>query len=228
MNEPIKNISLKFSCDADWDAMSFVDGVKHCEHCHKKVYDFTDTKQHEFLMILAENNNNICGRFSTAQMAPKHINLPAWKKWASAAVFLIGINIFSDKADAQNIKPKTTKQNISLKDTDIVVGEPTAFGGRNTPAFDHLPEYPGGPQSFLKFVIKNLHYTKEMINGKVIVSFDVNVNGKLSNFKIIRGLNTFNNNEVIRVLKLSPKWQPATLKGKPVVMNYAVPVNFEK
>jgi hypothetical protein len=93
MEEYIKNIQLKFSCNANWEAMTPDGDGRFCNRCQKKVYDFTDSKAAEFQQILAENNYNVCGRFTMQQMATEPILLPKWKKWLSAALVLIGITL---------------------------------------------------------------------------------------------------------------------------------------
>jgi hypothetical protein len=221
MSEQIKNIRLTFSCPIDWDSMDALNDGRYCSHCHKKVYDFTTAGQQEFLKILAENHNNICGRFRLEQMAPaKHSFLPGWKKLASAAMVFIGINVFNNKVEAQSTKLKITNQNTQAKEADIFVG---GIGSMET-----NPEFPGGYEGFAYFLKKNLHYKKGMVDGRVIVTFNVNKNGNLSDFQIARGLSTLNDNEVIRVLKLSPKWKPGTLNGKPATVGYSIPVSFSK
>jgi hypothetical protein len=217
MGEQIKNISLKFSCNADWDSMKSINGIKYCDHCQKKVYDFTDAKQHEFLKILAENNNNVCGRFLPEQMARKHSSLPAWKKWLSAAMVLVGINVLNNRADAQDVNSQTAKQSTTKIDSNAV------FGG-----VDPIqPRFPGGMSAYKDFLLKNIHYDKGMLNGKVLVYFEVKPDGSLNNLRILRGLSKLNDDEVIRVFKLSPKWVPALLNGKPVSSAYTVPVLFQ-
>ena len=212
----ISNIKLKFACDADWDSMEYVDGVKHCDHCQKKVYDFTDAKPNEFFKILAENNNNLCGRFRADQMAPKHPILPAWKKWVSAALVLIGINILGEKAEAQT-KTKATEVNTPKADSSAVFG-----------IFESEPRFPGGMRAYESFIKNNLHFTKDMISGKVIVNFIVNKDGTLSDFKVLRSPGELNSAEAIRVLKLSPKWAPDLQKGEPQTSSYSVAVIFQK
>lgn len=222
MSEQIKNIRLTFSCPIDWDSMDALNDGRYCSHCHKKVYDFTTAKQQEFLKILAENNNNICGRFRLEQMAPaKHSFFPAWKKWVSAAMLFTGISVFINKVEAQSTKLKITNQNTRAKEADIFVG---GIGS----SMETDPEFPGGYEGFAYFLKKNLHYKKGMVDGKVIATFNVNKNGNLSDFRIARGVSTLNDNEVIRVLKLSPKWKPGTLNGKPAAIAYTIPVSFNK
>jgi hypothetical protein len=225
----IKNVKLKFSCDANWDSMDAAGGAKYCEQCQKKVYDFTDAKQYEFLAILAENNNNVCGRFRPEQMAPVRFALPAWQKLISAAFVLIGINVFNNKTFAQSTKQSTVKQNTSIRELVVgMVGNPSSFNSSTYPLCDNYATFPGGNEALSRFLSKNIHYKNRMVNGKVFIKFDVNKNGALSNFVIERGLSKANNEEVMRAFKLSPKWNPATLKGKPVLSSYTIPVHFEK
>jgi hypothetical protein len=220
MSEPIKNISLKFNCPVDWSRMEPLADGRYCSHCHKKVYDLTNSKQDEFLKLLAENSNNICGRFRKEQMASKHPVLPGWKKWLSAAMVLIGINVFNNKAFAQGAPLKIAHQNTKAKEPEIVVGGV----GPASP----MPEFPGGDAAFAAFLTKNIHYTKNMKNGRVIISFTVSAKGVLTDFKIERSLSPINDNAAINALKLSPKWTPGKLNGKPVDVKYMIPVNFQK
>jgi protein TonB len=218
MSEPIKNISLTFNCPVDWSSMEPLADGKYCAHCYKKVYDLTNSKQDVFLKLLAENNNSICGRFKREQMAPQHIVLPGWKKWLSAALVLVGINIFNNKAYAQGAPLKITNQSVEIKEPDIVVG------GIGTASV--MPEFPGGDEAFIAFLTKNIHYTKTMKNGRVIISFTVSAKGDLEDFKIERSVSTIDDNAAINALKLSPKWKPGTLNGKPIATRYTIPVSF--
>ena len=220
MSQEIKNIRLNFSCDADWEGMGTINGLKHCDQCQKKVYDFTDAKQNEFLKILAENNNKVCGRFSAEQMAPTLPVGPLWKKWASAAMVLLGINIFYQKADAQSLKPHAVKQSLPASKTEMVVGD-------IAPPYDSMPEFPGGMDKFNNFLLKNLHFEKGMKSGRVIISFMINKNGSLSGFKVERSVSLLNDNEAMRVLKLSPDWKPAMANGKAIKTQYMIPIKFE-
>jgi hypothetical protein len=224
VNKEIENIRLKFSCDADWDSMKAIDGIKHCEHCQKKVFDFTDAKQIEFLTVLAENDNNICGRFKKEQITNIKSVFPFWKKTMSAVMVLLGINIFNNKVRAQDLEITNAKQTTPDISKDIITGFVTP--GRWEPIYDKMAEFPGGNKAFTNFLSTNLKFKKGMKFGKAIVSFDIDKNGQLSNYKIIKGVSPLNDSEVLRVLKLSPKWKPATFKGKPVIINYDIPVNF--
>jgi len=89
-------------------------------------------------------------------------------------------------------------------------------------------DFPGGMTAFYKFLGKNIKFPDPEIDvqGKVIISFVIENDGRLTNFKIIRSLGPKYDAEVIRVMKLSPRWKPAVENGKPIKSDYTVPINF--
>jgi TonB family protein len=94
-----------------------------------------------------------------------------------------------------------------------------------------MPEFPGGIQSFGKFLSDNVKYPKadreNGVSGKVFCNFIVEADGSLSNIKAVRGPSATMNAEAVRVLLKSPKWHPGTNdKGQAVRVSYTVPINF--
>ena len=63
------------------------------------------------------------------------------------------------------------------------------------------------------------------IQGKVYVNFVIEKNGRVSNVTIARGVDKLIDDEAIRVIKLLPRFTPAIQRGKPVRMQYTVPIN---
>lgn len=98
----------------------------------------------------------------------------------------------------------------------------------NSAFLDKSPEYSGGMELFYKFVGENFTISdegiKEKISGKVFITFIVEKDGSLSNFKILREIGYGTGEETVRVLKLSPKWKPGEIKGKPVRVQYSLPI----
>lgn len=95
---------------------------------------------------------------------------------------------------------------------------------------EYMPEFPGGMNSLLDYIAKNIKYPEEAqkkgINGRVILQFIVNTDGSLSDFKIIRGVDPQLDAEALRVVKSMPKWTPGKDKGKVVPVYYTVPISF--
>lgn len=80
MKKPIINAQLKFNCNANWDSMSDTEGGKNCHLCQKKVFDLTNCSQDEMNTILAENNYNICAKFTGQQFKSKTTHLSILEK----------------------------------------------------------------------------------------------------------------------------------------------------
>ncbi|RZA02917.1 MAG: hypothetical protein EOP47_04945 [Sphingobacteriaceae bacterium] len=88
------------------------------------------------------------------------------------------------------------------------------------------PEFPGGTAAFFTYLKKNITYKKGNIDEKLIVQFTIKKDGSLGNFKIKKGKNRLNIQEVIRVLKLSPRWKPARIHSKITEVQYSLPILF--
>ncbi len=93
-----------------------------------------------------------------------------------------------------------------------------------------MPEFQNGQSSLSEFFQKNLVYPQEAIDanieGAVIASFIVEKDGSVSNINIIRGLGHGCDKEVIRLIKIMPKWTPGKKDGKPVRVKLNIPVKF--
>lgn len=100
--------------------------------------------------------------------------------------------------------------------------------GNNTTGAETKPGYSQGISKFFKFIAENYRTPEvEGLKGKVIISFIVDIDGTLTDFKIIKDLGYGTGNEAIRVLKMSPKWTPATQNGVPIRCQYSLPINVQ-
>ena len=93
------------------------------------------------------------------------------------------------------------------------------------------PSFNGGDtQALYRFIASHLNYPAEArqqnIQGKVILTFNIEKDGSLSNIKVARGLGGGCNEEALRVLKLSPKWIPGQAYGIPIRIGYTMPSSF--
>jgi TonB family protein len=95
---------------------------------------------------------------------------------------------------------------------------------------ENMPEFPGGDLGLMKFIQKNVKYpaiAKEYnITGKVYVSFIVDKQGKVTNVKIVRGVDKNLDAEALRVVSLLPKYKPGKQRGKSVRVMFTIPINF--
>jgi TonB family protein len=125
------------------------------------------------------------------------------------------LNLITVKGLA-NAKIKTVKDKNS----------PVDFVKVDTP-----PQFPGGIQAFYKFLASQIKYPdaakKNNVQGKVVLAFIVNADGSLSDIEVIKPLlGSGTDEEAVRVLKLSPKWNPGIMNDKPVRVKFALPISF--
>lgn len=90
------------------------------------------------------------------------------------------------------------------------------------------PQYQGGMLEFYKFFSENYKIPSNFKgNGKIYISFMVETDGSLSEFKILRDLGFGTGEEAIRVLKISPKWIPGKENEKDVRMQFNLPIAIQ-
>lgn len=93
------------------------------------------------------------------------------------------------------------------------------------------PAQPGGGiEAFSEYISRNLTYPtvslKQKTQGTVEVTFIVEKNGTISNINIEKGLDAACNEESLRLVRNSPKWQPAKHGGKHVRQRISMPLIF--
>ena len=96
-----------------------------------------------------------------------------------------------------------------------------------------MPEFPGGINSLTTYLEKDVNYPKKDKkagnHGTVIVSFVVEIDGSLSDIKILKAIpNQIEINiEVIRVIENMPKWIPGSDKGLLTRVQMTLPISFK-
>lgn len=111
--------------------------------------------------------------------------------------------------------------------TLAVTGESTVH---DFVSIDKQPSFPGGMPKFYEYLGRNLKYPAaakaNKIEGKVFLSFIVEIDGHLNHIKVDRKLGYGTDEEAVRVLEESPNWTPGLLNGKAVRVKYNIPINF--
>ena len=102
--------------------------------------------------------------------------------------------------------------------------------------FQHLAQKPGfnggDANEFSKWVAQNLTYPEKSrqskVQGRVTLQFTITETGKVTDVKVLRGVNEDLNNEAVRVVSQSPLWTPGkNANGEVVAVSYTFPVIFK-
>lgn len=81
-----------------------------------------------------------------------------------------------------------------------------------------------------KWVYQYLKYPESAvrngIQGKVLVDFIIDKEGKVTDVRVIRGVDPDLDDEAVRVISASPKWRPGRVNGNRVRTSMTIPVEF--
>ena len=93
------------------------------------------------------------------------------------------------------------------------------------------PTFLGGDaNTFSTWVNNRLVYPKiakdNGVQGRVTLQFTVEKDGSVTKVKVLRGVDPYLDQEAVRVVSMSPKWQPGSQRDKPVPVTYTFPIIF--
>ena len=94
-----------------------------------------------------------------------------------------------------------------------------------------MPTFQGGDlNTFRNWVQKNVKFPQialeNGIQGRVVLSFVIERNGKLTNIQVLQTPDRSLSEEASRVLAKSPVWAPGKQRNKAVRVKYTLPVEF--
>lgn len=132
------------------------------------------------------------------------------------------ITMNSDKAS------QTTTRSTSIT---VKNDEPEKKSEKVATAVEQMPQYPGGDRALMEFVAKNVKYPEAAMKagkeGKVIVRFTVQADGKVADANVTRSISPELDAEAVRVVSTFPAFTPGTVDGKPVACHYVIPISFK-
>ena len=126
---------------------------------------------------------------------------------------------------------------VTIREKSSLAPQETEIGSKqedHSEVYDMVtesPEFPGGPKAMMEYLTTNMRYpqiAKENgIQGRVILQFVVDETGKVTDPKILRGVDPALDLEAIRLVEAMPQWTPGKQDGKAVAVRYTVPVSFK-
>ena len=136
---------------------------------------------------------------------------------------------------AHNTPPTSnfTSNDINLADSSFILSYNFKTNAWDTvySNIDEMPEYPGGEHNLQMDIVRNLRYPKDAVKkklqGKVLVQFVIDEKGKVRNIRIIDSPHPIFNEEAIRAVELLRNFKPGKFQGKPIKVQYTLPINFQ-
>lgn len=110
----------------------------------------------------------------------------------------------------------------------------TAYDAIEVYEFDYVdvqPQFPGGEHGLINFINRTREYPyhayKNRVQGRVLCSFIIGTDGKVSNIKVIRGAQDESlNREAMRVISEMPRWKAGKVDGQTVAVRCVLPIAF--
>ncbi len=128
-----------------------------------------------------------------------------------------------------NVEAPTEDVVVEVKDEGPKVIE-TPVQAEIFTVVEEQPGYPGGEEARISYLQQNIKYPEEAkelgIQGKVFVTFVVEVDGSITDVRVLRGIGGGCDEEAIRVVKSMPKWVPGKQRGVPVRVQFNLPIKF--
>lgn len=124
---------------------------------------------------------------------------------------------FREDVAVKIVKFQEEEEEMEEEQVFVVVEDMPGFGG-------------GDSNKFREYIAKNLRYpevaAENGIQGRVFVQFVVEPDGRVSNVKVVRGVDPALDKEAVRVVESSPPWKPGKQRGKPVRVSFTFPIIF--
>lgn len=137
----------------------------------------------------------------------------------------------------ENTVPKIGDENLDTSENALPdtfdVGDPGALDGDGEAVFttvDVMPGFQSG-EAGLRAYLMSCAYPEQArnakIEGTVYVSFIITKEGKVKDVKVVLGAHKWLNESAIKHIQKMPKWTPGKNGGKPVNVQYVVPIEFK-
>jgi protein TonB len=96
---------------------------------------------------------------------------------------------------------------------------------------ESMPGFPGGEAARIKYLNDNIKYPQMAresgIQGRVFVTFVVEKDGHVTDVRVLRGIGGGCDEEAVRVIKNMPRWNAGKQRGKPVRVQFNMPILFK-
>lgn len=129
------------------------------------------------------------------------------------------MNKLNGKLKSYSVDGKVIRDE-EYKNDRFLFDEKSLNGDRNNMIFDvvqKMPTFTGGDVALKNFISSNLKYPevskKKGIKGTVFVRFVINKTGDVVYVHIVKELDSFCNDEAVRIVKALPRWTPGMQNG---------------
>ena len=126
--------------------------------------------------------------------------------------------------------PPPPAPEVNAREIFKIVEEQPTFPGCEA-VTDKMERKTCADAKLMSFIYDNITYPttarENNITGMVVVQFVVEPDGSVSNIDVVRDIGAGCGEEIVRVLKKMPAWNPGKQRGRPVRVMFTLPVKFK-
>ena len=127
--------------------------------------------------------------------------------------------------EIKDTKKQTSPQKVSNQKGKVKKADRKVYDN-----VEQMPAFPGGMEALNNYLMKNIKYPPKAeengIQGRVIVTFVITKEGKMTKAKVKKSIDPLLDAEALRVVKTMHKWIPGRQNGKVVNVQFTIPVTF--
>jgi protein TonB len=146
------------------------------------------------------------------------------------------IQIVNDNVKVENpiVVASNDDSKVSIMDYAVAQNEEEEIVEEDIPfaIVEEKPKFMGGDENdFTRWVFQHISYPdiakENRVQGRVMVSFRLTADGRVTDVKVLRGVDPSLDKEAVRVISMSPQWSPGKQRNKPVPVRFLFPVTFK-
>ncbi|OOG72816.1 M56 family metallopeptidase [Algoriphagus sp. A40] len=171
------------------------------------------------------NNFNQFQTKKRIQMMAKSASGPLQRLRFLALIPAVGLLLFVFSCEREDLLPQQSVED--LRNATLLLDP-------SDEVFDLVEQQPipsGGMSGWNQYLSKNLNYPFQArrmgIEGTVIVVFEIHKDGSIHNVEILRGIGGGADQEAVRVVLNSPRWEPGRQRGRAVNTRMRLPIRFK-
>ena len=182
----------------------------------------------QYFALTNNLNYSLIKRRFTMMSKQKRISQTIIKTLLGVPLMLLIVFVVSCSTEVNEVEVlEVEAKEVEAKEIEEVKEEPPQI----FIVVEAMPAFTGGDAARIKYLNENIKYPEEAIKkkiqGRVFVTFVVEVDGSISDVKLLRGIGGGCDEEAIRVIENMPKWEPGKQRGEAVRVQFNMPIKFQ-
>ncbi len=178
------------------------------------------------LTMMLKSRSKSVRRLCAAALLPAAVLAVAMTDFPAVASTIANVAAVSLDKGSEKIATAQASETFAPAVSETPRQQPASKG-------EVMPKYPAGEQAMMQAIFDEIRFPEGKIaegaNGLVVVGFTVTADGDMADFVIRKSSgDAALDAEAIRAIKaaLTKKWTPGTVDGRPVSVQYALPIRF--